>query len=454
MVLSGFKLRFRTALFIAGAFSLLLTAYFAVSYLTIKSSLTDRSDTEVYAALDSLISGLPADAKPSDLSKLAARFGITGEASIGFKVISQGQLGSAIGPPIIRTVLDSHHFVLRQLPMDFHVGVSTIRVFGRTIGERSALAAINTIAFEEVYEAMLRTYFLLLLSGILVSFVIAIITADLALKPLKLLVQSAVAIKESKSSTALPTQTKTREINELAIVINDILSERDRNIDRLRSFTADAAHELRTPLTILRGELEVDLRTKQLSADEREALESNLEEVRRLIRIVEDLMLLARAEQPTEKIEQSSWKLSELVGEIVDRLEPLATSKQITISNLVTTDRDYSFSRPDTERIVYNIILNAIQYTPNGKTIHLSSLEQGGDILLSVRDEGIGIAESDIPQIFDRFWRADTSRSRSSGGVGLGLSIAKTFADRLGISIECTSNLGIGTTMTCRFPTS
>ncbi|HET9135059.1 MAG TPA: ATP-binding protein [Candidatus Kapabacteria bacterium] len=453
MPVTGIRLRVRTAAFIAGAFSLLLTTYFAISYLSIKSSLISRSDTEVLAALDKVVASLSADSQRIDLPTLASRYGNTGEAIIGFKIISGSDKRiAATGPAIVQSLLDSGQFIFRQLPMNIQVGESPIRVFGKTLGRWRVLAAINTIAFQEVFEAMLRTYLIILAIGIFLSFIIAIATADLALKPLKLLVQSALQIRQDQVSTILPTTTKTREINELAILINDILSERNRNIDRLRNFTADAAHELRTPLTILRGELEVDLRIKQLSADEREALESNLEEVRRLIRIVEDLMILARAEQASETTKTQSWKLSELVTEILTRLDPLITSKQISIIRSDNINSEYKLSRTDTERILYNILLNALQYSSDGKSIYLSSEMVNGRLAYHVRDEGMGISQKDIPHIFDRFWRADTSRSRVSGGIGLGLSIVKTFADRLGIQIVCKSTVGTGTTITCFFP--
>jgi signal transduction histidine kinase len=453
MPVTGIRLRVRTAAFIAGSFSLLLTTYFAISYLNIKSSLISRSDAEVLASLDKVVASLPADSRAIDLQSLANRYGNTGEAIVGFKIITGSDKPiPATGPAIVQSLLDSNHFVLRQLPMNFQVDGSPVRVFGKTSGKWTVLAAINTIAFEEVFEAMLRTYFIILAIGIILSFIIAIVTADLALKPLKLLVQSALLIRQDQVSTTLPTTTKTREINELAIVINDILGERDRNIDHLRNFTADAAHELRTPLTILRGELEVDLRTKQVSSEEREALESNLEEVKRLIRIVEDLMVLARAEQLSSTQETSGWAFTSLIEQIVSRLDGLISSKQLTIVRNFSFDGELPLVQQDVERIVYNIILNAIQYTPNGKHIYLLTELMDDALVFSVRDEGIGIAASDIPHVFDRFWRADTSRSRVSGGVGLGLSIARTFADRMGVGLSCESAVGVGTVMRCVFP--
>jgi signal transduction histidine kinase len=130
----------------------------------------------------------------------------------------------------------------------------------------------------------------------------------------------------------------------------------------------------------------------------------------------------------------------------------LISSKQLTIVRNFSFDGELPLVQQDVERIVYNIILNAIQYTPNGKHIYLLTELMDDALVFSVRDEGIGIAASDIPHVFDRFWRADTSRSRVSGGVGLGLSIARTFADRMGVGLSCESAVGVGTVMRCVFP--
>ena len=460
-VRSPIKFRLRTALFIAGAFSIFLTAYFAASYISIKQSLTSRSDAEVYEQVDSILSSLHSPGDEKDFLKLASSHNSTGEASLSLKLVrfdNPSHSIQSIGSPKLKSLLDLHTFFLKELPLDIRNGNSTIRILARSNKLYTIFAAINTIAFQEVFDDMLRTYLLLLITGILASFVIGMFTARLALKPLKILVDSARSIKNDSggSSQELPMDTKTLEINELATVINDILRVRDRNIAALRDFTADAAHELRTPLTILKGELEVDLRTKNLLTDEKEAVESNLEEVERLIRIVEDLLTLARAEQTsfqTIETSQESWKVSELINELLNRLKPMVDAKDISIRLKMNSDVTISLPYIEIERIIYNILLNAIQYTPKTKEISIQSDRNSiGNFVLSIQDGGLGLTSEQIAHIFDRFWRAGISRSGVEGGTGLGLTIAKKLADRFGIVIECTSKVGEGTTMKSIFP--
>ena len=457
MASRGIKLRFRTAFFVAGAFSLLLTAYFAISYLTIKQSLIERSDQEVYSQLDSILTHTTFGSSEGDLNTLFSHFGSTGEARIGFIIRrSSGQpLSSAIGPVVIRSLLDSQRFYPNEVPMNISSGPSTIRILQRSGNQLTITAGINTITFDEVFDAMLRTYFILLLSGIIISFIIAVGTAHLALKPLKILVSSAKQIRnqDATSPLILPTNTPILEMNDLASVINDVLIERDQNIEGLKNFTADAAHELRTPLTILKGELEVDLRTKQLSSVERDGLKSNLEEVHRLIKIVEDLLILARAEQPSQgQYTDEEWKLSELMDEILTRLDPMIKEKNIVITQEYLLNPPLLLPKSDVERIIYNILLNAVQYSSENQTIDITTVSSGDRVMLSIRDHGIGMTAVEAQHVFKRFWRADKARSRSSGGVGLGLAIAKTYADKLGLQLHCSSEQGKGTEMTCIMP--
>ncbi len=456
------RFRIRTALFIAGAFSILLTFYFSASYLSIKKTLSTKSDDEVYEQLDSILSQLRSSSGEHDFQRIASEHNTTGEASLALKLVRTTprlQLIASQGPSKLRTLLDSHTFVFNQLPQDVHSGITTIRVFARSNSSFLLYGAINTIAAQEVFDAMLSTYLILLVTGIALSFVLGMLTADLALKPLNVLLASAKAIQRNdpEHTMLLPTTTRTQEINQLAMVINDILIERDRNIAALKNFTADAAHELRTPLTILKGELEVDLRTKSLSADERETLESNLEEVHRLIRIVEDLLTLARIEQSNEEpsiISEASWPLGALLDELVDRLEPMIAAKQLRVKKQYSVVPDIRFLRNDCERIFYNILLNAVQYNTTGGSITIEVASSATAIIVSITDNGKGMTADQISHIFDRFWRADRSRSRAQGGTGLGLTIAKTFADKLGFTITCHSTPSVGTTMIVSIPTA
>lgn len=215
-------------------------------------------------------------------------------------------------------------------------------------------------------------------------------------------------------------------------------------------FTADASHELRTPLTAMKTEIEVALRDASLSKQEaRELLESNLEEIDRLSSLSEALLTLARDDEPPAL---KPVALDQLAGLSCKRLNSLAAAKQITVTcNLepVTVVGD----KISLEKIVGILLDNAIKYSPAKTTIAVSSSKKGTAGFLTIADQGLGIKASDQAHIFERFYRADTSRSKEKiAGHGLGLSIAKKLIESMHGEIQVTSQAGKGSTFTVKLP--
>ncbi|MFI5263760.1 MAG: hypothetical protein ACHQM6_04520, partial [Candidatus Kapaibacterium sp.] len=198
MTRKAIRFKLRTAFFIAAAFSMFLTIYFAASYLSIKHSLTSKSDGEVYQQLDSILSPMHSFAEENFFLRLAELHNSTGEAAMGLKLVRFDSPSKALqifGPQRLTSLLDSHTFITKELPLDVRIGGNTIRIFTRSNKTFTIFAAINTIAFQEVFDDLLWTYLLLLVTGILAAFLIGMFTASLALKPLRILVSSATTIR-------------------------------------------------------------------------------------------------------------------------------------------------------------------------------------------------------------------------------------------------------------------
>jgi signal transduction histidine kinase len=217
-----------------------------------------------------------------------------------------------------------------------------------------------------------------------------------------------------------------------------------------KRFTADASHELRTPLAAMKTEIEVALRDPNLSTqDSKQLLNSNLEEIDRMSDLARGLLTLARSDKPPRLVVVHAQKV---MSEVVDRLSPLAKTHKIAIKTELTPLKVLADVK-SVDCIMSILLENAIKYSPEGTSIIVSSAHHDGYALLAVKDHGYGIKPDDMPHIFERFYRADSSRSKQNvAGHGLGLSIAQKVAEGLHGHILVQSQPGKGSTFTLRLP--
>jgi heavy metal sensor kinase len=269
--------------------------------------------------------------------------------------------------------------------------------------------------------------------------------AGRVLAPVGAMAEKARRITAESLSARLPVDNPRDEFGRLAGVFNATLSRLDAAFEQLRRFTADASHELRTPLTGIRSIGEVALQRSLTAPEYREVVASMLEEVDRLTRLVENLLLLTRAEAGRISLMRTVVDVSELVGSVSDGLRVLADEKDQTwtvdVAQTVTAVCDGGILRHG----VTNLLYNAIKYTPNKGVIRIATTQApAGDAVIEVQDTGPGIAAAHRERIFERFYRIDDARSRESGGIGLGLAIARWAVQANGGRIELDSEEGHG----------
>jgi two-component system phosphate regulon sensor histidine kinase PhoR len=222
-------------------------------------------------------------------------------------------------------------------------------------------------------------------------------------------------------------------------------------LERTRSeFISNVSHELRTPLSSIKLMIET-----MLASDDREARELFLpqahKEVERMVRLVEELLEIARAESGRVVLKRERLDLSALVEELVDSFEARAQKLGVRL----TFEGVVAPLEGDAQRltqVAINLIDNALRHTPSGGAIEVSVRNVPPDVLLVVRDTGVGIPYNDLPHIFDRFYVVDRSRARESAGTGLGLAIVRQFVEAHDGRVTADSELGVGSTFHCRFP--
>lgn len=221
--------------------------------------------------------------------------------------------------------------------------------------------------------------------------------------------------------------------------------------ERQRQFLSDASHELRTPLAILQANLENERDSG--NADLRKSAESHLEEVQRMSTLVRDVLSLSKLEHAAEDLECVPLVLNDVLQKVVDRLMAIATQQRVS---LVLNDAEETFAVLAVEepliRVFTNIIENAILYNRPEGSVTITLYRIGDNVITNIADTGIGIAKADVEKIFDRFYRADKSRSRRTGGSGLGLSIARSILESFQGRIIMESAVNVGTTVRITLP--
>ncbi|MFN0156600.1 MAG: sensor histidine kinase [Bacteroidota bacterium] len=308
---------------------------------------------------------------------------------------------------------------------------------------------------EELREALENLYsiFLILIPVALVASIIGgLYLAHKSLKPVEEVTNRARRITAENLDQTIPVINANDEIGRLTITINDMVQRLHDSFAQVKQFSADASHELRTPLTIMRGEIELALRSNKPSEEYRLVLGSALEEILRLTSIIDSLLLLARADQGLYEVHFSEVNLESLVAELYDDSEVLAEPKNIRVTLQKSEPITIVGDKVRLRQLLLNLVDNAIKYTPEGGAVTLAVERRNGSAILKVRDTGIGIPKEDQERVFDRFYRVDKARSREMGGTGLGLSIAKWIVDLHRGSITVESVVDIGSTFTVELP--
>jgi len=274
-----------------------------------------------------------------------------------------------------------------------------------------------------------------------------------SMAPVAAMAAQARRITSESLEARLPNPNPHDEFGQLATVINETLARLQNSFTELKRFTADASHELRTPLTALQAVGEVALRRPDDPAVLREALQSMLEEAQRLTELTEALLTLARTESGHVQAHAESLSLAEVVREVTQSVGILATDKEQELQVHGEAEVLATADRTLLRQALLNIVHNAIRYSPAKSRITLNVRRTEREAIVEVVDQGPGIDATHRVKVFDRFFRVDTGRSRSEGGHGLGLAIAKASIERCGGRIEVDSEPGRGSTFRIRLPT-
>ena len=261
-----------------------------------------------------------------------------------------------------------------------------------------------------------------------------------ALAPVSSLTQAAQRLNEHNLGERLPRTGNGDEFDRLTEVFNAMTERLNQSFARIREFTLHASHELKTPLTVMHGELESTLQDQTLTAPQREHLESELDEVQRLAKIVDGLTLLTKADAGQIKLAREPVRLDELVQEACADAQSLARPNDIQVNLAACEKLTLAGDRHRLRQLLLNLTDNAIKYNHRKGTVTLSLRCVADTAEVAISNTGPGIPPEILPRVFDPFFRADSNHSQTVEGCGLGLSIARWITDAHGGTIQITSD--------------
>jgi two-component system, OmpR family, sensor kinase len=400
--MSRLPIRLRLTLAFAIAMAIVLAATGAFLYFRLGSSLDEGVDENLAARL-------------RDVSALARR-GETGRTTYdeGFTEISRRstRLGRyELGVPGVE---------------------GRVRVLAASVdtplGRRTVVVGTSLADRDEALRGLLAQLLIVAPIALLLCSLLGYWLARAALRPVEAMRAEAAAISGSEPGRRLPSGAAHDEIERLAETLNAMLERLERAIERERSFVADASHELRTPLALLKAELELALRKPRTASELEQALKSAAAETDRLVRLAEDLLVLAQADDGRLPLRRDTIRAGALLGSVQEAFRPRAETAGRTIEGETANGVALDADPMRLEQALGNLVDNALRH--GSGSVRLSAVERDGRVEFHVLDEGQGFPPAFLPHAFERFGRAD--EARTSGGAGLGLALVSAIAEAHG----------------------
>ncbi len=448
------SLRSRLTLTYTAALAVGLLVFAAFSLATIDQNLRNTLDARLAAtirAFSATLAGRGAQSlfDASIARRLRGDLGVEQEGAIVQRGRSAALRSGTIPPSVAALALadDGDTTRFATLPDDGGLRVATVHVAGARGG--ATLAVWRPLDVVVDYERIaLGTLLGASLVIVLAAFVAGTIILDRGLGPLREMAAVASEIEGHDLTRRLGNDAWYTELREFASTFDRMLDRLEAAFARQRQFTADASHDLRAPLAVMRAETDLALARSRVPEDDLQAFVSILDEIREFDRLLEALLLSARAD--AEPIGSAPIDLVDLAARAGSRLEPFARSRGVRIANEVRAAPEIAGNAEILERVLASLLHNGIKFSPDHGTVSMFVRDSPASVSLLIRDQGPGFSREALELAFERFWKDDTARGRS--GTGLGLAIAKSAIERIGGSIAIRNAEAGGGEVEATFP--
>lgn len=469
-------IRLQLMLWYTGVFALLLILAGIVLYKHLEISLNESMDGTLHIRAQQIANGISVDQYGNlHLDQATANLP-------GFQDRTNAPRIGHINDDIMVGLLDAHGKILHTTPafrtlhipqqsitdplhgMHWEGTIATnkdeeeVRLYSANITRNGKTIVIIQVGqytgalkdtLHHVSEELLLIGIFVILGGALGSYWLA----ARAFQPIHHLILTARSIKGGDLHQRVPVPAAHDELRYLAITLNEMIESLDRVLTLQRRFVSDASHELRTPVAVIRNMTDIAL-LQASSPQEYETVLRNVNaEAERLGHLISDLLALARGDEGRAHFEIETLRLDQIAEAVLENAETLAQERQVTLHSNLAEPVTMQGDETRLIQVIMNLLDNAILYNKAGGSVTMSVKNAGPDVLLIVQDTGIGIAEKDIPHIFERFYRVDQARTRREGGSsGLGLAIVEWIVKVHQGTIQVESQPGEGSTFIVRLP--
>jgi len=455
----GNSLLFRLTILYAVAFTLLALISFTIFYYRIYSITMERmdhelfEDTELYSGhlaqlgIESLKNKMVEEAESEDPGEEFLRLiDFSGNTLVTTDMSSWGFVEKKDTVSKLQGDKISHIFQTIVLPEDDYEA----RMVSAVIGPGTILQIGETLEEADDYLEIFRNLFIILIVlMIILSTLIGWYLARRALIDMEEVTRTAEDISNGSYDRRVDVKGKLKEIERLSTTFNKMLDRIQILLNSMKEINDNIAHDLRSPLARIRGIAEMTLVSEKTLDDYKDMAASTVEDCDSLIDMINTMLDITEAEAGVNGTQEEEFDIVAMINEACELFRPVADEKIIELNCSLPESYLFRGVKKKMQRIVTNLLENAIKYTPERKAVNVSTLVQDDEIQIIFQDNGIGISEKDLPHIFERFYRCD--RSRSQSGVGLGLSLAKAFAESMKGMIQVNSKMNQGSTFTLKF---
>lgn len=459
-------LRLRLTLWYGSALALILVVFSTILYVVTARSLRDAIDQSLEETAAAAVRSLEERGFMPliDENELMSQFPELARIDKFFQIFSPSGTITIRSPnvkqhdvPLSRQALEVAFtgktiFESAKYPKEPPLRLISVPIMYR--GNLLYIVQVGT-SMESVEETLNRLLLVLLVSmplALAVSLAGGWFLAGRALRPVDAITLAAQRIAGGDLTQRLNVPVSSDEIGRLAGTFNDMIARLDTSFRQIRQFSSDASHELRTPLTVMKGETELALRRPRDAKDYTIVLESNLEEIDRMTRIVDELLFLSRADMGEVKMERLPVRLESLLDDVHRQAILLGQERGVQVMLGFVTSATVMGDELRLRELFLNLLDNAVKYSSSGGSVEIALHKESDHTKVSITDHGIGIAREDQAKIFDRFYRTDDARTHTKKGTGLGLAICAWIVEFHHGRIEVESEIGKGSTFTVTLP--